>query len=133
MLKLLAGVTALLTLPGCIHGDAPVATFFVPPAPERPSLAPEPDAPSSTEIAYARDTARVLFRRSGGERTLRFVSADPDEGYALCLRARGSYAMLVFQRRVFEAAISQAADDVAILRQPADTAVCRAADGWTRV
>ena len=120
-----------LALCGCVAADAGVATFSIRPEPD---LAFADDGePSRTEAAYARDTARILFKRRAAERTVRFVSGDPAGGYALCLRADGDYAVLVFPRRLFEAAISQVEDDIAILRSKADTASCRMADGWTRV
>lgn len=120
-----------LALCGCVSADAGVATFSIQPEPDL-ALADDGE-PSPTEAAYARDTARILFKRRAAERTERFVSADPAGGYALCLRAGGDYAILVFPRRIFEAAISQVEDDVTILRSKADTAPCRTADGWTRV
>lgn len=134
----LAATLAAFALTACVYASAGVETFSIrsetggiPVAETRSaslSVALHP-----TEIAYARDTARVLFRRRDGERTTRFVSADPDEGYALCLRAAGEYALLLFQRRMVEAAISQAADDAVILRSAADTAPCRTAEDWVRV
>ena len=55
----------------------------------------------------------------------------PRTGYALCLRSGKAYALLVFQRRVFEPGISQVADDAAILRRDAETAICRRRSDWT--
>lgn len=132
MRRLLCAAACSAALTGCVYADAGIATF---PVSSEPVLAPLVDdvSPSPTEIAYARDTVRVLFRQRDGERTLRFVSADPNEGYALCLRSAGDHALLVFQRRIFEAAIPQAADDAAILRSAADTAPCRSRRDWTPV
>lgn len=129
---------AALTLSGCVYASAGVKTFDIRSVPGDAPVVETRTASlsvtlSPTEIAYARDTARVLFRRRDGERTTRFISMDPDEGYALCLRAGGDYALLVFQRRIFASAISQAEDDAVILRSPADTAVCRDESDWTGV
>jgi hypothetical protein len=131
----LAAVVALSgALSGCVYATAGVKTFTIEPLAPVGAAGPIEDLrPSATEVAYARTTARVVFKRRDGERTTRFVSADAREGYALCLRAGGQFALLVFQRRVFDTAISQAADDTAILRSAADTAVCRSAGDWTRV
>ena len=118
-------------LSGCVYATADVRTFSIEPL--EVAEASEDLRPTPTEAAYARDTARVVFKRRDGERSTRFVSADPREGYALCLRADRQYALLVFQRRVFAAAISQAEDDASILRSAADTAVCRGVADWTRV
>jgi len=126
-----------LALSGCVYATGGVETFNLQPGPGGDAVLETRSASvsfalSPTEIAYARDTARVVFKRRDGERTTRFVSMDPNDGYALCLRAGGDYALLVFQRRIYESAISQAADDAAILRSPSDTAVCRDAANWTR-
>ena len=130
-----AAVAAALALgsalSGCVYATAGVRTFTIEPVDQVEPI--EDLRPSVTEAAYARDTARVVFKRRDGERTTRFVSADPREGFALCLRAGDQLALLVFQRRVFEASISQAEDDAAILRSAADTAICRSARDWTRV
>lgn len=131
-LRAIAPVAAL-SLSGCVYANAGVETFSI-----RSEAGLEPVVEtrsaslnlSPTEIAYARDTARLVFKRRGGERSTGFVSADRD-GYALCLRSAGEYALLVFQRRVFEASIPQAADDAAILRSNEETAICRTVRNWT--
>lgn len=128
---------SLASLSGCLYATGGIRTFdvrmeqrapaFAAPA---PLLALDDLAPSAVEIAYARDTARVLFKRRAVERTRTFVSADPADGYGLCLRSGKAYALLVFQRRVFEPGISQVADDAAILRRDADTAICKRRADW---
>lgn len=120
-----------LSLCGCVYADAGITTFSIRPEPDLVVVGDGPLSPA--EAAYARDTARILFKRRAAERTERFVSADRADGYPLCLRAGGDYALLVFPRRIFGAAISQVEDDVAILRSKTDTAPCRRADDWTRV
>ncbi|WP_188906825.1 hypothetical protein [Aureimonas endophytica] len=119
----LAAIPALLS--GCLYASAGYETFDWRVEPAAYSQGAAEPALSPTEIRYARETARIVFRRRAAERTAGFVSQGP-EGYALCLRAGRDYALLVFARRVYDEAISQAADDNTILRSPADTAVCRA-------
>jgi hypothetical protein len=109
---------------GCVYAGGFAETVETRPLPVPVAATSRVDPPSATEIRYARDTARIVFRRRQAERAADFVDA-PD-GYALCLRSGRDYAVLVFERRVFEEAISQAADDVRILRSSADTAACRA-------
>jgi hypothetical protein len=114
-------------LSGCVYANGFYETFDIPavaPTPVAASLAAADLPPSATEIRYARDTARVVFRRRQAERTPDFVSEGRD-GYAICLRSGRDYALLVFERRVFDDAISQAADDARILRSRGDTAICR--------
>ncbi|WP_152048461.1 hypothetical protein [Aureimonas psammosilenae] len=116
-------IAALLPLSsGCVWASGTVETFEW--RAEPVSTAPAEPALSPTEIRYARDTAVSVFRRRGAERTVGFVRSDA-EGHALCLRSGKDYALLVFARRVFEEAISQAADDNTILRSATATAVCR--------
>ncbi|KQT57435.1 MULTISPECIES: hypothetical protein [unclassified Aureimonas] len=137
-LALGGALLSLASLSGCLYATGGIRTFDmrvepVPAAYEAPAplLALNALSPSAVEIAYARDTGRVVFRRRDVERTRAFVSADPSDGYALCLRSGKAYALLVFQRRVFEPGISQVADDAAILRRDADTAICRSRTDWT--
>ncbi|KAB0680878.1 hypothetical protein [Aureimonas leprariae] len=115
-------------LSGCVYANGFYETFDTrvePAAMVTPASAARAEPPpSATEIRYVHDTARVVFRRRPAERTPDFVAQGPD-GYAICLRSGRDYALLVFARRVFEDAISQAADDARILRSSADTAVCR--------
>lgn len=136
-LALCCALLSLASLSGCLYATGGIRTFDVRVGPQAPAFeAPAPIvalndlAPSAVEITYARDTARVVFKRRDVERTRAFVSADPAEGYALCLRSGKAYALLVFQRRVFEPGISQVADDAAILRRDADTAICRRRTDW---
>jgi hypothetical protein len=130
-------LSALAGLSGCLYATGGVRTFEIRTEAMPAFGAPAPVAslndlaPSPVEIAYARDTARVVFKRRDAQRTRAFVSADPATGYALCLRAGKAYALLVFQRRVFEPGISQVADDAAILRRDAETAICRQRSDWT--
>lgn len=137
-LALGCALLALTSLSGCLYATGGIRTFEIrtepaPPAFEAPAplLAMAETAPSPVEITYARDTARLVFKRRDVERTRSFVSADPSEGYALCLRSGKAYALLVFQRRVFEPGISQVADDAAVLRRDADTAICKRRSDWT--
>ncbi len=114
-------------LTGCVWATAGYETFEIRPEPAAfaaPAVVERALPLSRTEIAYARDTARVVFRRRQAERTPGFVREGAD-GYALCLRSGRDYALLVFSQRVFEEAISQAADDARVLRGAAETAVCR--------
>ena len=118
---------ASLALAGCLYAGAGIETASIQAAPR---LLPDPDRPTATEIAYARDTAIVAFRRRDAERSEGFVAAEPETGFALCLRAGSDLALLVFQRRIFEDAVSQVADDAAILRSRRDTAICRGRTDW---
>ncbi|KQT53242.1 hypothetical protein ASG43_18645 [Aureimonas sp. Leaf454] len=133
-----AALLSAAFLPGCLYATGGVRTFeirseampadFEAPAPVADLGAP---GPSPVEITYAGDTARIVFKRRDVQRTRAFVTADPETGYALCLRSGKAYALLVFQRRVFEPGISQVADDAAILRRDSETAICRRRSDWT--
>lgn len=126
MRRSLASALALtIGLSGCVYAGGFYETFEVRPVPVAASAEPTQGPPTATEVRYARDTARTVFRRRQAERTADFVWVGSG-GYALCLRSGRDYALLVFERRVFEEAISQAADDARILRSGADTAACRA-------
>ncbi|BDA85066.1 hypothetical protein Sa4125_26080 [Aureimonas sp. SA4125] len=121
-------------LSGCLYANAGVTTFSVEtvamtePAPAQRSFDLRP---SGAEIQYARETLRSVFRRRDGERSQSFLAGYPD-GYALCIRSAGKYALIVFQRRIYESQISQAADDTVILHRPNETEACRPVDDWTK-
>jgi hypothetical protein len=117
--------TGVAVLSSCVYAGGFHETFEYRAVPAAAVVAPAEAPPSATEVRYARDTARVVFRRRQAERTADFVD-DASGGYALCLRSGRDYALLVFERRVFDEAISQAADDARILRSNADTVACRA-------
>ena len=124
-LNVVAGLAAMAPLlSGCLYATGGYETFDHRIQPVAASIQPSEPPPTPTEVVYARDTARVVFRRRASERTTDLVARGPD-GYALCLRSGRAYALLVFARRIFEDAVSQAADDATILRSSADTAVCR--------
>jgi hypothetical protein len=121
-------------LAGCVYANAGVTTFSVESVPvtEIAPVVRTPDLePSGPEIQYARDSVRAVFRRRDGERSQQFLAGYPD-GYALCIRSAGRYALIIFQRRIFESQISQAADDTVILHRPDETAACRPVEAWTK-
>lgn len=121
-------------LAGCVYANAGVTTFSVetvPVAELAPTARTSDLQPSGPEIQYARDSVRAVFRRRDGERSQNFLSGYPD-GYALCIRSAGRYALIIFQRRIFESQISQAADDTVILHRPDETAACRPVEAWTK-
>ena len=118
-----------LVLAGCVYADAGVTTFSVETVPVARRSADL--RPSAAEIQYARDSVRSVFRRRDGERSEQFLAGYPD-GYALCIRSAGQYALVIFQRRIFESQISQAADDTVILRASDETAACRRQGDWTK-
>ncbi|MCQ0986732.1 hypothetical protein [Jiella marina] len=95
---------------------------------------PGPNEPlSPVEIAYAKSTAAAVFRRRTSERATTFLPGDAVDGFGICLRspartAEGyDYALILLQRRLSSAPISQVDDDTVVFRRQADSAPCRTA------
>lgn len=123
----------MATCSACASGDpddATLATASVSSSRTAPSPSP---MPSPTEIAYAGQTARVLFRSKDVERSASFATVDTD-GYGLCLRAPGKgVALLVFSQRLMDDAVSQVDDASEIRRRPGDTIACQGSGvAWVR-
>lgn len=130
--RLLTVICLVATCSACTSGafgDASLATGGV-------SGGAAPGAsqmPSPTEIAYAGQTARMIFRSKDVERSAGFATIDTD-GYGLCLRAPGKGpALLVFSQRLMDDAVSQVDDASEIRRRPADTIPCQGGGvAWIR-
>lgn len=93
------------------------------------------------EEAYVAQTAAVIYRRASVDRLPGLLFSDA-RGHGTCVRSpsgaseTADYTLLILQRRITEDFISQAADDVLILRSASDAAPCRqlgnAAGLWVR-
>ena len=82
------------------------------------------------EEAYVAQTAAVIYRRASVDRLPGLLFSDA-RGHGTCVRSpsgardKADYTLLILQRRITEDFISQAADDVLILRSASDAAPCR--------
>jgi hypothetical protein len=85
---------------------------------------------TASEIAYVEQTAAVVYRRASVDRLAGLLFSG-ERGHGVCVRSpagagdAADYSLLVLQRRIVEDFISQADDDVLILRSAAEAAPCR--------
>lgn len=113
-LRLLGALAAVLTLSACASVEA------------NPVLLPMTPA----EATYVGQTAAVVYRRASVDRLAGLLFSDV-RGHGTCVRSpsgageSADYTLLILQRRITEDFISQADDDVLILRTAQEAAPCR--------
>jgi len=133
-----AAMSLLSVLSACVGGGASsLGSGFDNPAgvaPKDEIALPGPNEPlSPVEIAYAESTAAAVFRRRPSEHATTFLPGDAVDGFGICLRAPDrtaegyDYALILLQRRLSSAPISQVDDDTVVFRRQADSAPCRTA------
>lgn len=82
------------------------------------------------EATYVGQTAAVVYRRASVDRLAGLLFSDA-RGHGTCVRSpsgageAADYTLLILQRRITEDFISQADDDVLILRTAQEAAPCR--------
>ncbi len=109
-----AALAAALSLGACASVDA------------NPALLPMTPA----EATYVGQTAAVVYRRASVDRLDGLLFSD-GRGHGTCVRSpagageAADYTLLILQRRVTQDFISQADDDVLILRSAEEAAACR--------
>ena len=109
-----AGLAALLSLAACAGVEA---------EPALPAL-------TAAETNYVEQTAAVVYRRASVDRLTGLLFSDA-RGHGTCVRSpagadrAADYTLLILQRRITSDFISQADDDVLILRTAEEAAPCR--------